>query len=188
MCFSKWISATVAIAFLAGTAMAADTITAGKVKSVNAENKTFVLTDTADKDHTFKLGDSFVVNRAGKESKNALEAGDAVQVSYDKGPSNWTAHYILVRDGTSKNCQLIHGTFKGYDADRKELSFTDDNGKNSTYSLGNAMVRLNMEDTKIENVKPGEPVLIIVDMVETKPTLRSVMVQRRAERDVNLPK
>ena len=37
-----------------------------KVKSINAENKTFVLTDAADKEFTFKLGDDLVINRAGK--------------------------------------------------------------------------------------------------------------------------
>ncbi len=187
MCLSKWISATVAIVLLTGTVAAADTVAGGKVKSINADNKTFVLTDRADKDHTFKLDDNFVVNRAGKEGKSDLEVGDAINICYDKSPSTWTAHYILVQEGKSKNCELIRGTVKSYDADKKELTFTNESRKSSTYSMGNAMVRLNMEDIKIENVKIGGPVLIIVDTVEAKPILRSVMVDRRAERDANLP-
>ncbi len=178
MCFSKWLSATLVIALSAGTVAAADSVAGGKVKSIDADNKTFVLTDSADKDHTFKLGDSFVVNRAGKESKSALEAGDAIHVSYDKGPATWTAQYILVQDGKFKNCELIRGTVKGYDADKKELTFTNESGKNWTYAMGNAMVRLNMEDTKIETVKIGDQLLILVDTVEAKPILRSVMVNR----------
>src|ERR1700733_1668486 len=43
MCLKNWLSATVAIALLAGTVAAADTVAGGKVKSVNADNKTFVL-------------------------------------------------------------------------------------------------------------------------------------------------
>ena len=48
----------------------------------------------------------------------------------------------------------------------------------STYSMGKAMVRVNMENAKIENIKTGDHALIIVDTVEGKSTLRSVMVHR----------
>jgi len=178
MCHTKWLSATLAIALLASTAAAADTVAAGKVKSINADNKTFVLTDSADKDFTFKLGDKLVVNRAGKESKSDLKAGDAINVCYDKGILTWTAHYILVQEGKSKNNELIRGNVKGYDADKKELAFTSELKKDSTYSIGKAMVRVNMEQTKIENVKIGDHALLIVDTVAGKTTLRSVMVDR----------
>jgi Cu/Ag efflux protein CusF len=179
MCYTNWLSATLAIALLANTAAAADTVASGKVKSINAESKTFVLTDAADKDFTFKLGDNLVVNREGKESKSDLKAGDAINVCYEKGRLTWTAHYILVQEGTSKNSELIRGSVKGYDADKKELTFTNESKKDSTYSMGKAMVRLNMEDAKIEKVKIGDNVLLIVDTVEGKLTLQSVMVDRR---------
>ena len=58
MCHTKWLSATLAIALMTTAAAAADTVAAGKVKSINADNKTFVLTDSADKDFTFKLADN----------------------------------------------------------------------------------------------------------------------------------
>ncbi len=176
---TKWLSATLAVALLASTAAAADTVTSGKVKSIDADNKTFVLTDSADKDHTFHLGDKLVINRAGKESKSDLKTGDAINVCYDSGVFTWTARYILVQEGKSKNCELIHGNVKGYDADKNQLSFTDGAKKDSTYTVGKAHVRLNMEDTKIENVKIGDHALIIVDSVKGgTPTLRSVMVER----------
>jgi Cu/Ag efflux protein CusF len=178
MCFTKWLGATMAVALLAGSAMATDTVASGKVKSINAENKTFVLTDAADKDHTFKLGDNLVVNREGKEGKSDLKSGDAVNIGYDKGLLTWTANYILVQEGTSKNSELIRGNVKGYDADKKELTFTNEAKRDSTYPLGNALVRRNMEDTKIENVKIGDAVLLIVDTAEGKTTLQSVMVDR----------
>jgi Cu/Ag efflux protein CusF len=178
MFLTKWLSATSAIALLASTAVAADTVASGKVKSINADNKTFILTDAADKDFTFKLGDSMVVNRAGKETKSDLKAGDAINVCYDKGLLNWTAHYILVREGTAKNSELIRGNVKGYDAGKKELTFTDEVKKDSTYSMGKAMVRFNMEDAKIESIKIGDHALLIVDTVGGKSTLQSVMVDR----------
>lgn len=178
MRFSKWISATLTIVLLASTAAAADMVTYGKVKSINADNKTFVLTDSAEKDSTFKLGDKLVVNRAGKEGKSDLKAGDLINVFYDKGVTTGTAHYILVTEGTSRNSELIRANVKAYDAEKKELTFTDDAKKDSTYPIGDAQVRVNMEDTKIENVKIGDNALLIVNKADGKTTLQSVMVDR----------
>jgi Cu/Ag efflux protein CusF len=178
MRLKNWLSATLAIALMASTAAAADTVTSGKIKSIDADAKTFVLTDTANKDHNFKLGDNLVVNRAGKESKSDLKAGDVINVCYDPGVFTWTAHYILVQEGTSKDSSLVRGNVKGYDADKKELNFTNEVKKDATYTMGKAQVRLNMEDAKIESIKIGDHALIIVDMVNGTPTLRSVMVDR----------
>ena len=177
-CLTKWLSATLAIALMASSAAAADTVASGKIKSIDADSKTFVLTDNAKKDFTFKLGDNLVVNRAGKETKTGLKSGDWIDVCYDKGVLTWTAHYILVREGTSKNCDLIRGNIKSYDADKQELSFTDEVKKDSTFTIGKATVRLNMEDTKMENVKIGDHALLIVETVEGRPILRSVMIDR----------
>jgi Cu/Ag efflux protein CusF len=178
MGFRKWLVATFAVVLLAGTAAAADTVSGGKIKSINADNKTFVLTDSAGKDFTLTLADNAVINRAGAESKGNLKAGDAINVCYDKGLVTWTAHYILVQEGKSLNDELIRGSVKGYDADKKELSFTNEEKKDSIYSLGRAMVRFNMEDAKIDGVKIGDHALLIVNTVDGKPTLRSVMVDR----------
>jgi Cu/Ag efflux protein CusF len=178
MCLTKWISTTLAIALLASTAAATDAVSSGKVKSVNADNKTFVLTEDTGKDYTFKLGDNLVINRAGKEGTSDLKPDDAISVCYDKGVLTWTAHYILVREGASKNCELVRGNVKEYDADKKELTFTGEDKKDLTFAMGKAVVRLNMEDAKIENVKIGDHVLLIVDTVECKSTLQCVMVDR----------
>jgi hypothetical protein len=63
-CFSQWVGGVVAVAFLAAPAVAADAIATGKIKSVNADKKEFVLTDSAGKDSTFKLADGVVVTGA----------------------------------------------------------------------------------------------------------------------------
>lgn len=177
--FSKWGSAVVAVVFLAAPAVAADAIAAGKIKSVNADKKELVLTDSAGKDFTFKLADNVMVNRGGKESKSDLNAGDAVNICYDKGVLTWTAHYILVQEGDSKNCALVHGTFKGYDADKKQFSFTDENGKDGTFAMNGAKVRLNREDSKVEDIKIGDRTLAIVETTGDKTSLKCLMVERK---------
>lgn len=177
--FSKWVSAVVAVAFLAAPAVAADAIATGKVKSINADKKEFVLTDAEGKDNTFKLGDKVMVNRGGKESKSDLNAGDQVNVCYDKGVLTWTANYILVQEGDSKNCALVHGTFKGYDADKKQFSFTDENGKDTTFAMNGAKVRLNQQASKVEELKIGDKTLAIVETTGDKASLKCLMVDRK---------
>jgi Cu/Ag efflux protein CusF len=180
MCLSKWISVTMAIALMANSAAAADTVSNGKVKSIDAGNKTFVLTDSAGKDWTFTLGDNLIVNRGGKESKSDLKTGDTIAVCYDKGVIGltWTTHYILVQEGTTKTCDLIRGNVKSYDADKNELTFTNEVKKDSIYPIGKAVVRVNMENSKFGDVRIGDHALLIVETVEGKATLQSVMVHR----------
>jgi hypothetical protein len=174
------VSATVATALLAGTALGADTVTSGKVKSINADDKTFVLTDSADKDLTFQFGAHLVINRAGKESQSGLKVGDAISVGYDKGAATRTAQYILVQDGSTKNWQLVQGSFKSYNAAKKQALFTGEGSKTSTtYDVGDADVRLNMKSSKLEAIESGDRALLIVDTTASTPTLRSVMVDRK---------
>jgi len=177
-CLTKWLSATLAIALLASTATAADTVASGKIKSINADNKTFVLTDSSAKEFTFKIGDDLVINRAGKEGKSDLKAGDTVSVCYDPGVFTWTSHYILVHEGATAKSTLSHGAFKSYDTEKKQLAFTDSLKKDTMYAIGDSMVRVNMKDSTVQELKIGERALIISNTVEGISTLTSVMVQR----------
>ena len=177
---TNWVGAAMATVLIAGTATADDKIASGKIKSVNAEAKSFVLTDAANQDFTFKFAENLLVNRDGKETKSDLKVGDPVYVCYDKGLLTWTTHYILVQEGKNRNCTLIRGNVKAYDASKKELTFTNDEKKDSTYAMGDALVRFNREDGKIANVTIGELVTIMVDSSFEKQTLRSVMVDRAA--------
>jgi Cu/Ag efflux protein CusF len=174
-----WFSAMAAVVMLAGPAVAEDAISAGKVKGVNAEKKDFVLTDSAGKDWTIKLGDDVVINRGGKDSQSDLNAGDAVNVCYDKGILTWTAHYILVQEGNTKNCELVHGTLKNYDVDKKQVTFTDHRGKDLTFPMGSAKVRLNNADSKIEDIKIGDRALGIVEKDGDATTLKCLMFEHK---------
>jgi Cu/Ag efflux protein CusF len=175
MCFG----AMAAVVMLAGPVVAEDAISAGKVKGVNAEKKDFVLTDSAGKDWTIKLGDDVVINRGGKDSQSDLNAGDVVNVCYDKGILTWTAHYILVQEGNTKNCELVHGTLKNYDVDKKEVTFTDHREKDWTFPMGSAKVRLNKQDSKIEDIKIGDRALGIVEKVGDATTLKCLMFEHK---------
>jgi Cu/Ag efflux protein CusF len=176
---SPWLRAIGAFVVLAGPAMAADAIAAGKIKAVNAEKKDIVLTDRDGKDWTIKLGDNVVINRGGKESQSDLNAGDPVNVCYDKGVFTWTAHYILVQEGNTKDCELVHGTVKNYDVDKKQVTFTDHRDKNWTFPMGDAKVRLNREDSKIQDLKIGDSALAIVEKTGDSTTLKCLMVERK---------
>jgi Cu/Ag efflux protein CusF len=174
----KWLSAPLAVVVMTNMVMAADTVAAGTVKSISAENKTFILTDSVSKDHTFKIGENLIVNRGGKEGKSDLKAGDVIHVSYDKGFITWTSNYILVREGATKNHGLVRGIIKGYDVESKKLLFSNESQAESSYPVGDATVRLNLEDCKISDVKIGDHALIIVDNVEGTSTLKCVMAER----------
>jgi Cu/Ag efflux protein CusF len=177
--FSQWLCAMAAFVLLAGPAVASDAIAAGKIKGVNAEKKQFVLTDRDGKDWTIKLGDTVVINRGGKESQSDLNAGDRVNVCYDKGFLTWTAHYILVQEGDTKDCELVHGTVKNYDVAKKRVTFTDHQNKDWTFPMGHAKVRLNREDSKIEDIKIGDRALAIVEKMGEGTTLKCLMIERK---------
>jgi hypothetical protein len=119
------------------------------------------------------------MNRGGKESKSDLKADDTVRVSYNKGLTTWTAKYILVQEGDSKKWDLAQGKFKSYDVAKKEMTCTDAQGKDITYSMGDAKVRMNMKESKVGDIKIGEQVLCIVLPSEKgKTTLQALMFER----------
>jgi hypothetical protein len=177
--FTKWFSGPVAIVLLAGTVAASDTLMAGKIKSINAQKKEFVLTDNDKKDHTFDLGPAVVINRDGKESPSDLKVNDAVSVAYHRGTLTWTAHYILVQEGDAKNYQLREGSIKNYDPAQKSFVCTDADGRDSTYLMNGAKVRLNMQPSKAQDLKIGDKILFIVEVIGDKTNLKDVMVTRK---------
>jgi predicted lipoprotein with Yx(FWY)xxD motif len=175
----KWFGALAAMVLLAATAAAADAVAIGKVKEVNADKKTVVLTEANGKDYTFKLDEHAVINRGGKESKSDLNAGEAVNILFDKGLTSSTARYVLVQEGDSKNWELVHGAFKSYDTDKKQFCITDANGKDVNFAMGDAKVRLNKEAGKVQDIRIGDKTLVIIEKAGDKSTLKSVMIERK---------
>jgi hypothetical protein len=179
MTSSRWFGSFAAIALMAAPAVADSGVAAGKVKEIDPAKQQFVLTDSAGKDWTIRLDDAVIINRGGKEGRSDLKAGDPVNVCYRKGAFQWTAHYILVQEGDTKDATLVHGAVKGYDADKNRVTFTDPQGKDWTFPLGDAKVRLNREPVKIGDVKIGDHALALVEKVGDVSTLRSLMIERK---------
>jgi len=176
---ATWGGAVVTVLFLANAAISAETIAAGKIKGVDAGKKEFVLTDANGKDFTFKINDQTLMNRGGKESKSDLAVNDSVFVYYDRGVLTWTARYILIREGDSKNWELAHGKLKGYEGDKKYLSVTLDDGTEPTYPAADAKAWVNNKEAKFDDLKIGEPVLLVVDKEGGKTHLKWAMVERK---------
>jgi len=175
----KFVGVLAVSALLGSPAVAAEHVVAGKIKSINADKKQFVMTDAAAKDYTMTLGKDFVVNRDGKEGKSNLKVGDTVDVFYDSGVVSSTAKYILVREGDAKNSGLVRGSVKSYDSDKKQLVFTDADKKDWTFDTGGAKVRIDDEDRTLREIKVGDHALAIVDTEGSKATLKSLMVHRK---------
>jgi len=162
---------------LVGAAAATD-IGAGRIKGVNADKKEFVLTDADGKDFTFKMSDKTIINRGGKETKSDLSIDDVVYVQYEKGVLTWTARYVLVQEGDSKNWELHQGKLKMYDAEKENFTYTTDDNKDLTYSAFGARAWINNKECSFDDLKIGEKVLLIVDREKTKLSLKWVMVER----------
>ena len=83
----KWVLVVLALVVLLGLSMtiqAAET-TKGKIKSVTADKKEFVLTDKDNKDWTFHLDTDAKIRLADKEIKlDELRKDDPVEVKYEK--------------------------------------------------------------------------------------------------------
>jgi hypothetical protein len=83
---SKWLLAVLAIAILLGfstAVLAAET--KGKIKSVSADKKEFVMTDENAKDWTFQLDTGGKVQLNNQDRKlDDLKVGDEVRITYEK--------------------------------------------------------------------------------------------------------
>ena len=95
----KWIVPMLALAVvvgLTGVLLAAETAK-GKIKSVNADKKEFVVTDKNDKDLTFHMDDKGKITLADKEVKlDELKKGDEVEIKYEKDGDKMIAKEIKV--------------------------------------------------------------------------------------------
>jgi len=95
----KWIVPILALAVvvgLTGVLLAAETAK-GKIKSVNADKKEFVVTDKNDKDLTFHMDATGKITLADKEVKlDELKKGDEVEIKYEKDGDKMIAKEIKV--------------------------------------------------------------------------------------------
>jgi Cu/Ag efflux protein CusF len=95
----KWLLVVLALAVL--VALAAPVLaeeTKGKIKSVSADKKEFVMTDNNAKDWEFTLTDEGKVTLGDKDIKlNELKEGDHVTITYEKKDGKLMASEVKVR-------------------------------------------------------------------------------------------
>jgi hypothetical protein len=168
-----------AILALLGTCSAAESVAAGKVKAVDAAKREFVLTEKSGKDRTIKLDQNVVINRGGQDGQSDLKQNDVVCVYHDANVLVWTATYILVQDGETRNWTLAHGNVKSYDHEKKELTYTDEQGKDSTFSTVDAKAFVNKMESKFESVKIGEHVMALIQKAGDRNILKSIYITRK---------
>ncbi len=176
---AKWAVALTVVALLAAPALAADALTQGEIKSVDAAKNEFTVTASG-KDYNMKAGDLFMVSRGGKEaSLKDLKAGDKVAVCFDQGVTANTAHFILVQDDASRDLTLGRGKVKAWDDKKNEMVLTDLNNKDWTFDVGpTATVMVGREKGKMADIKVNEPVAIVYEKKGDKLNAHEVIALR----------
>jgi Cu/Ag efflux protein CusF len=179
--FSTGAAALLAIAMLAGSAAAADALGKGKIKSINADKKQFVMTGDDKTDHTFTLADHTVINHDGKEGKvTDLKEGQEVSLLYDKGVVNWTVEYILVHEGENAKAGLARGGLKSWDSVKGQLTVTGLDNKDEIFETPVASkVQLAGKPAKLADLKVGDKVTIIYEKDGDKLKVKEVVADRK---------
>jgi Cu/Ag efflux protein CusF len=168
------------MAAVSAPARAEEKVFRDKVKSVNAEKKTFMITDEKGKDWTFMLAETCVINDGEKGSLANLKAGDEVTILYDAGLTANTAHYVFVHNDKNKDRDLARGAVKSWDGDKKELTITELNGKDRTFNIGgDAKVQLSGKEAKITDLKLGDKVTMVFEGKGGKSTVLDVIADRK---------
>jgi Cu/Ag efflux protein CusF len=179
--FAKWGCALAAIVMLASTATAGDALGVGKIKSINANKKTFVLTGDDKKEHTFALGENVVINRPDKEGKfDELKEGDRVSILYDKGVVTWTAEYILVHEGDFKKAGLARGAVKDVDTKNNKVVVTGLDNKDDTFEVkDDSKIELAGKPAKMDDLKLGEKATIVYTTDGKKQVIKQLIVAKK---------
>jgi Cu/Ag efflux protein CusF len=180
----KWLPVVLCFALLVGLtarAYGAEATARGKIKTIEAEKKQFVLTDLNGKDWTFTLADNAVVRSADKDTKfTDLKAGDEVSIVYDKGITQFTAQYILDHKGDNKGLEVGFGSLKLFDADKKQLVLTDPNGKDWTFQMADgAKIRLADKEAKPADLKLGDKMTVVFEKKGNELTIQDVHANRK---------
>jgi Cu/Ag efflux protein CusF len=145
----------------------------GRIKSIAPDQKSFVLADLNGKDWTFLVDKDLKVRVNGKEAQmNDLKVGDNVVLNFVGKGKEHVAKVIQadrgvtdkVREGVTKKPNEGKGKVKEVMRDQKAFTLTDLNGKVWMFHLADdARVRLNNNDSNLNQLKPGDEVNVTFD-------------------------
>lgn len=177
---SYFFVAILTVAALACDATAAESIKTGKVKSVNIAKHEFILTESAGKELVINLGDEEVqINRDGHDGQSELKVNESVCVYCNNDGLGLTALYVLVQAGETKDWTLGDGVFKKHDQQQKQVTYTDDKGRDYTYSSEQVKVYINDMESKLDSIKVGERVLALLPKAGDRRILKNLYVTRK---------
>jgi hypothetical protein len=159
----KWFLGMLAVALLMGlTARANAADTQGRIKNVNADKATFVMTDENGKDWTFKAGDGIQVHRNDKAvTLRDLQEGDEVRITYAKDNNTLVASNIKVTAVATANTET-RGKIKSINPDKNEFVLSDKEGNDWRFRMSDkAKVQVgNNKAGTLQDLKVGEAVLV----------------------------
>lgn len=185
MCQTKWYGAMLAFALLTGietSAPAQETklkfddlhVTSGRVKSVDAAKRTFLLEGNK---QMFRLGTNAVIlrdDRLEQFLKLELRSGDDVSI-FDQAAASNLSSYIMVKQGTTKNSTMKLGIIKSTNAKKGTVSINF--GKiDIDYPAAEVRVFVNRRNSKADDLRMGEQAIIVISGTKT---LTHVIVDRR---------
>jgi hypothetical protein len=162
-----------------GNLAAAEAVATGTVKSVDLGKREFILTDSMGKDRTVEYDEEMIVNRGGRDGQSELKTNDAICLYYEPGGLVWSANYILVQEGDTRNWSIGHGNVKSNETEKKEIAFIDDQGRKWTYSTDGVPVFVNRTKSKIESIKVGEHVMALQQKAGDRTTLKGLYITRK---------
>jgi ribosomal 50S subunit-recycling heat shock protein len=139
----------------------------GRIESISADKKEFVVKDAKGKEHTFNLGRDAKVRLDGKESQFAdLKTGDQVVIAYEKEADQMMARHIRsTRRGATRTAL---GEIKSISAAKNQLTLKDLGGKEHTFNLArDAKVQLGEKEGKLADLKAGDEVNVTYQALAT---------------------
>lgn len=146
----------------AGQVAQATAIARGQIQSVLADQNQFLLKDTQGKEWTFELVQNAKIRLDDQDSKLAdLKQGDQVCIVYEKSGDRLMAQDIHSGRAVAQAADVTRGEIKSVSTDRQHLVLKDAAGKERTFQVSqDAKVRVNNEDSKLVDLKAGEPAAV----------------------------
>jgi Cu/Ag efflux protein CusF len=137
-----------------------------RVKSVSPDSKMLTVTDKDGKDWTYHLADNAkIFTSTGKEgSLRNLQAGDNIELLWEKRGDRYYTNAILQRQGAYQNYMLAQGTVQSVAPDQEQVVVTDVKGKNWPYHVASdSKITLNNKGSRLNDLKTGDKVMFIYE-------------------------
>jgi colicin import membrane protein len=186
--FSKYLVAVALVALFASPLLATNVV--GTVKSVNADQNQFVLTDQNGRDWTIQIGQNaqFQINNTNQGRLGDLRPGQTVNVTYElqnnqlvasgvrgrqaqqaaqqaQQPAQQQAQQAAQQDRQGQQGQQAQhnarGRIENVNAEQNQFTLKDEKGHELTFHAGrNARLQVDGKDAKLGDLRQGQEVTV----------------------------